>query len=524
MNEILSFKGYYLILLLTYLALSFCFGKNALHMFQQNRYEFKRYTSWLFDFKRFKFSFLYIYILFVLICLIFKIKIVILIFVTLLLAIYLIYQENNTEYIKPLVYTKRVIRQIVVYLILGLALIILLIIYFNVYLNFILCIILPYLLIYLMALITWPFEEFIKKQYQNKAKKILDTFKDLKKIGITGSFGKTSTKNIINDLLKEKYYTLMTPASYNTPMGITKTIRESLKLTHELFICEMGADHVGEITKLMNFVRPQIGIVTSIGPQHLNTFGAIGYIIHEKMQAIEKLPADGLGIINIDNEYINNYQIQNKVNIIKVGIHNENADYLAYDLHYSKNGSTFKLKLDGKAYKFQTVLLGEHNVVNILCGIALAKYLGMENSEIVKAVANIKQIEHRLQLKEINGYTFIDNAFNSNPVGSKRSLDVLSTMPGNKIVVTPGLIDLGKEQAIYNYDFGKYMLNKADFIILVGNTNSGDIKKGAIDVGFNEENIITVSSVKEAFAYIYEHFSKNDTILLENDLPDAFLN
>lgn len=519
------FKSDAILLFISLLALSFVYCKNALHMFQQNRYEFKRYTNWLFDLKRFKLDLLVVYFIFILIAFLLrtKINVIVVIIITIIYAIYTIYKEDKVQYIKPLVYTGRVKRQVVFYTLLMIICDYLLARFVNPYLTFVLAVIMPYLIIYLVALLTWPIEEAIKAKYKNEAMKILRTYDDLKIVGVTGSYGKTTTKNVIKDIIEDKYFTLITPASFNTPMGITRTIREYLKPSHEVFICEMGADHVGEITNLMKFVRPQIGIVTSIGPQHLNTFGSLDNIINEKMQEIELLPSDGLGIINIDNQYIKNYKIRNNCKILTVGIENENADYLAYDLKYSKNGSSFKVKLHGRTYKFNTILLGAHNIVNVLCGIALADYFGIEPKDIVKGVENIKQVEHRLQLKDLGGFTFIDNAFNSNPVGCKYALDVLSMMDGKKIIVTPGLIDLGSKENDYNYEFGKYMKDKADFVILVGEKNSAYVYKGALAAGFEKENILVVNNVKEAFNYIYTHFTKKDTILLENDLPDAFL-
>ena len=162
-------------------------------------------------------------------------------------------------------------------------------------------------------------------------------------------------------------------------------------------------------------------------------------------------------------------------------------------------------------------------MANILCGIALAKELGLSNEEIVRGVGNIKQVEHRLQIKNINGYTFIDNAFNSNPVGCKRSLDVLSLMNGKRVIVTPGLVDLGKEEDNANYEFGKYMNTRADFVILVGEKNTKAIYNGLKDGDFDMNNVKIVSSEKEAFNFVYANFTVKDTILLENDLPDAFL-
>lgn len=228
----------------------------------------------------------------------------------------------KTEYVKPLVYTGRVKRQIVVYAILSFIITFLLTKNLHNYLNLvgIISIYLPYLLIYLVAIITNPIENAIKKGFENEARDILKNDDNLIKVGITGSFGKTTTKNVVNDIISSKYLTLITPASYNTPMGITRTIREMYKPIYQVFICEMGADHVGEITYLMDFVKPKYGIVTSIGPQHLNTFGNLDNIIKEKMKEIERLPKDGVGIINLDNEYIANYKINNTCKVLSVGI------------------------------------------------------------------------------------------------------------------------------------------------------------------------------------------------------------
>ncbi len=507
------------------LVLTLVFSKNAIHMFQQNRYEFYRYTKWLLNWQNWHFSpILILAIIFIILAFAdFAYRDIIVIILAYLGGFYYLYKEKNHEYIKPLVYTARIKRTIIVF---GLfeALLFCLAFIFHIPYGLIAvdAIYGPYLLIYIVALVMLPLEKAVKQHYENLAIKKLRSLDKLKIIGITGSFGKTSVKNIIHDILDESFYTLMTPASYNTPMGITRTIREYLKPIHEVFVCEMGADHVGEISHLMCFVRPQYGIVTSIGPQHLNTFHNMDNIIHEKMQAIELLPEDGVGIINIDNKYIADYHIQNKCRVVTVGIHNEKADYRAENIVFHRRGSSFTVAKDGVSYPFETGLLGEHNIMNILMGIALADIMGIAMEDIVKAVAQIKQIEHRLEIKEINGYTFIDNAFNSNPVSSKNSLDVLKMMDGMRVIVTPGLIDLGHEEARYNKEFGAYMPGRADLVLLVGPLHTKPIYEGLIEAGFNQDKILVFDTVKEAFNYIYMHLNKDATILLENDLPDAF--
>jgi len=517
-----------LLVSIVYCCLSYVYCKNALHMFQQNHYEAYRYFKWLFYKKNLHFSNVLIYfVLTILVSLLVKAKmlnIILNLTITIIFTLYVINLEAKKEYIKPLDVTNRVKRQIGV-LLFVLVTSFLLIEKLTDY-NFICLAIggvyLPYLLIFVMDLISHPFEEAVKKHYENDARKMLRQMDNLKVVGITGSYGKTSTKNIVTGVIGESFYTLKTPASFNTPMGITKTIRESLKPIHEMFVCEISATRVGQVSYLMDFVKPSVGIVTSIGPQHLLTFKSLENIINEKMQMIEMLPNDGLGIVNGDNEYIANYKIKNNVKVLSVGIHNKSVDYLASDIKYSKDGSKFSVNIKGKKYKFETILLGEHNITNLLIAIALADQMGVKIKDIVKNVKGVRQVEHRLELKKINEYTFIDDAFNSNPVGSKMALEVLSMMPGKRVIVTPGLIDLGESENEYNYKFGTYMLDKADYVILVGEKQTAYIYNGLKDSGYNTNNILVVKSAKEALAYIYKNFSSKDTILLENDLPDAF--
>lgn len=512
-----------ILFLCIYLSLSFVYVKTALLSFQQNHYELYRYSKWLFDKKNIRF---YITIPFLVLIFtirtLFKNSNIFILFITLLFAIYQLYKENNKVYIKDLVLTNRVKRQLV-YVVILMSLFILLAKNFM-SLDFLalFVIIVSYLVIYPMALLTMPLENLIKKYYENEARSILKDMNNLIKIGITGSYGKTSTKNIINDIISDDLYTLITPASYNTPMGITRTVREMLKPVHEVFVCEMGADKVGDISYLMEFVKPKYGVVTSIGPQHLNTFRSMDNIINEKMQEIEMLPADGVGFINIDNEYINDYKIKNNCKVVTVGIENEDADLRATDIKYTKDGSSFNVVINNKKYKFKTSLLGKHNITNILIGIAIALELGIDIKKIVKNVSNVRQVEHRLEVKKINNHTFIDDAFNSNPVGSKMALDVLSMMPGKRVIVTPGMIDLGEKEDEINKEFGKYMVDKADYVLLVGEKQTQKILEGLKEASFNENKIIVFKNVREAFNYIYQNFTDKDTILLENDLPDAF--
>lgn len=495
--------------------------KHALHMFQQNRYEAYRYWKWATQ-QGIRQPLIYLGLASILCIIGLYAPLFITSCICGLIGTVLLWKEMHTKYIKPLHITMRVLRQWIVLGGLEILLLVLMIKYSLYFLCGLLIFIAPWILIFVMHILTMPIEALVKKWYLNDAKRKLSQMNGLIKIGITGSYGKTSTKNVIQSMMLEKYHSLMTPASFNTPMGITRTIREYLKPIHEVFVCEMGADHVGEITYLMNFVKPKIGVVTSIGPQHLNTFKSQENIIKEKMQMIECLPQDGFGVLNYDNTFIAQYKIQNSVKVYTYGIQNQDVDFYAKDIQYTPSGSTFTVVNHHEEYTFQTKLLGELNILNILSSIVVARGLFIEWAKIQNAVRNMAPVEHRLQPKLIQGYHFIDDAFNSNPVGSAKALEVMALMPNQRYIVTPGMIDLGPKQEELNYAFGQKMKGCVDVVILVGKNQTKSIYQGLVDSQFDMDHVIIVDHVHQAFQYVYTHATKQDTILLENDLPDAF--
>lgn len=519
----------FILVMFCYMAVSVL---HILHMFQQNRYELGRLNNWIKEQgkrKKIPFQRILISIGAVLLLLIGNetLRLIAVFWFAIAISFIEALQENKRrkKYIKPLHLTARVQRQIVVMVVLNCCWLVLwtvavpslwwcLALVLGMWIN--------WGLVYLMAWITEPIENLVKKHYMNLAKKILKNH-NAKIVGITGSYGKTSCKNILQAILSERFYSLMTPASFNTPMGITITIRNHLKPLHEVFICEMGADHVGDIEFLMDFVGPKYGIVTSIGPQHLQTFKSQENIIHEKMQMIEKLPVDGVGVLNKDNEWIRGYTIANSCKVVWYGIEQEDVDYRAVDIRYSKHGSVFTVvDREGNRNVFETRLLGEHNIANILAAIALGREMGVTYSELQDAVAKVQYVEHRLQLKKMNGLTFIDNAFNSNPVGAAMSLEVMKMMDGKRFIVTPGMIDLGAKQEEMNKAFGSKMKGCVDEVILVGEAQTKPIVEGLKESGFDMNHVQVVKTVKEAFNILWKTATVQDTILLENDLPDAF--
>lgn len=370
-----------------------------------------------------------------------------------------------------------------------------------------------------------PTETFVSNRYINSTRRKLNkkAYKNLIKIGITGSYGKTSTKFILETILNEKYNVLATPESYNTTMGNVKTIREKLKPEHEVFISEMGARYRFDIQEICNFVKPQIGIITSIGPQHLESFKNIDNIVKTKSELLAGLTDDGVVFLpNDDSHCLKLYNKEKRKKYI-YGINDKHADVYAKNIKLNSNGCEFTAVTKNGEIKCVSKLLGEHNIQNILGCISIAIHLGLSNEQIASGVSKIEPIEHRLQiLPNSNGITVIDDAFNSNPVGSKMALDVLKQFDGRKIIITPGMVELGKDEYKYNKEFGRHMAEVIDIAILVGVKRSEPIVNGLKEGEFNDMNIYVVENLDAATKKLNELSRIGDVVLFENDLPDNY--
>jgi len=364
-----------------------------------------------------------------------------------------------------------------------------------------------FFVIFIVNVINIPTEKLVYCYYKERAIKKFRKNANTCVIGITGSYGKTSCKNILYEILNVKYKVLMTPKNFNTRYGLIITINNYLDKFDEVFIAEMGAFKIGSIKKLCKLVKPQYGIITNIGVQHLETFHSRENIQKGKFELVEALPSDGVAILNMD------------------GIDNTLAHVRASDIIMDENGMKFYVifKGDNNKYAFETKLLGYANIYNILSAIALGKYMGMTIYELQLGVKKIKPIAHRLEIKKINDIVVIDDAYNANPIGSKMAIDVLNLMPGCKIVVSPGMIELGIMEDEFNKNFGKYMSKVANYVILVGMKQTQFVYHGLIEEGYEKNNIFIINDVKEAFKII-DNIKVGQTkyVLLENDLPDIF--
>ncbi|NLG24199.1 MAG: UDP-N-acetylmuramoyl-tripeptide--D-alanyl-D-alanine ligase, partial [Clostridiales bacterium] len=343
-------------------------------------------------------------------------------------------------------------------------------------------------------------------------------------IGITGSYGKTSAKFILATILSERFDVLATPGSFNTPMGLTRVIREQLEPHHQVFIAEMGARHAGDIRELVELVRPAYGMITSVGPQHLETFGDVATVANTKFELIEGLPQDGVAFFGADGGEIDKLYERATVEKHRAGLSGGYLSMRAEAIEVGPFGSRFQL-IDslGNRVACETRLLGRHNIANIALCAALARRLGMEMDQIGRGVGRIEPVEHRLQLiPGANGITVIDDAFNANPEGAQAALQVLAAFPGRHLIVTPGMVELGEREEEFNYRFGVQVASCCDIAILVGPRRVGPIQRGALASGMAADRLHVVAGLAEATALLSRIGLPGDVVLFENDLPDNY--
>ena len=425
----------------------------------------------------------------------------------------------------PLVYTMRVKRLFATNILLFIAITVLALLFAGKWAIAIIGVTLVFsnLLMLLANLINTPIEKAINRDYYNDAKRIIESHKGLIIIGVTGSFGKTSTKNYLASVLAEKYNVLVTPGNFNTLLGVIRTIREHLRPYHQVFIVEMGAKQKNDIKEICDLVHPTIGIVTAVGEMHLETFKSVENIQDTKFELINSLPASGLGVINNDSEYIKSYKgIKSPCRIIRYAAEGE-GDYKAANVVYGAGGVTFTLN-GGEQYSSR--LLGAGNLLNILAAIAVADHLGVPVNKQKNAIARLQPVEHRLSMKVANGITVLDDAYNSNPQGAKMGLEVLKNFAvgenNKRIVITPGFVEMGVRQTEANKELGRTIATSCDYAIIVNAVNREAIKSGLEEGGLPAEKYFLADSLNHAHEHLAKILRAGDVVLYENDLPDNF--
>lgn len=369
-----------------------------------------------------------------------------------------------------------------------------------------------------------PVERRIQSGFKADARNVLATREDLAVVGITGSYGKTSVKFVVDAILKRRYSVLPSPGSYNTPMGVCIVVNHQLRPYHQVLVLEMGARYAGDIKELCEIAAPDIGIVTGVGKAHLETMGPIERIAEVKAEIVRHMKPGGPLLLNADDPRALAMRSEARGKVWRVSAEGNEAEIAAVDISYGPSGSTFVVRdEEGNRFTFRTKLLGRHNVLNILFGVAVGRLFGLRLRQMAHAVRGLDPVPHRLQLRREGELTVIDDAFNANPVGARNAVDILGAFEGTKrIVITPGMVELGTEQERENFGLGAYMASRVDVVILVGPRQTRPIYDGLLSAGFVRDSIHVCKSLSEAQNHLAMIAEPGDVVLYENDLPDQY--
>jgi UDP-N-acetylmuramoyl-tripeptide--D-alanyl-D-alanine ligase len=369
-----------------------------------------------------------------------------------------------------------------------------------------------------------PVEASIRNWYVRDARRVLAGFGPTV-VGITGSYGKTSTKFFTAHLLESRYRVLMTPESYNTAMGICRVIREQLGPEHEVLVVELAENERGGFKHLLSLVPCSISIVTSVGLQHLEEFGS-EEDIRRVLRGFVGMPGSGPTVVlNGDDPVLAGIEDVHGKRLLRASASRScSSDLHAESVVMGVDGLSFDIVTNqGDRFACRTTLLGRHNVENILLAVAVARELGVSWNAIQDGVATLQAPPHRLQMMAgAGGVRIIDDAFNSNPAGFAMAMEVLAAFPSRRILVTPGLVSLGDAEDAANIEAGRQAAGAADTVILVGPKKTRPVREGLVMAGFPERSILSARSLEEVTVLMRSLVTPGDTVMFENDLPDTY--
>ena len=377
---------------------------------------------------------------------------------------------------------------------------------------------LPFLMIFIVpfmpiisGLIMLPFEKLNNNRYIKKAIKKINGYNGLKKIIVTGSYGKTSVKNYLNELIKDDYNVVISPASYNTPMGIAMTINDKLNSQTEILIAEAGARHMGDIKEICDIVSPDMVILTGIAAQHIETFKSIENVIATKFEAMEALKDDGIFIINSDNELLLKEADKRNRKYYSAGLNGK-------DVSIDKENIT----IDGEKFSYNTKLLGKHNLSNIAVAALAAYLLNIEPQIVAEKINEITPVPHRLEVIYSNGLTIIDDSYNCNELSAKSAIEAVGEMQGRKGIITCGIVEGGHLQKKLNFELGRQIAEVFDYVCVIG-INADAIREGLYDTKFDSYRVYEIQSVKEGVKILNKYLGNGDALLFLNDLSDNYI-
>lgn len=370
-----------------------------------------------------------------------------------------------------------------------------------------------------------PIQELDNRRFVKRAQEKLAKIDPLV-VGITGSFGKTTTKACVAAVAELRGPAYATPASYNTYLGVVRGINEGLTARHRTLIAEMGAYRLGDVEELCDLVHPTIGVLTAIGPAHLERFGSLDAIEQAKGELAEGVPAGGTFITTADDERCLRTTERTEARVILFSAAgSDRADLTAERIEMAEGTTRFTLRHGAEEVTVRSKLLGRHNVANLLAAAAVGVALDLPLDAIGRALSRVTPPAHRLApiINRQAGVVVIDDAYNSNPVGAAAALEVLGAHEaGRRLLVTPGMVELGDREAEENELFGERAAAVCDLVVLVGEERSKPIRAGLTAASFPDDRIHVVANSSEAEALLAKTTRRGDVVLFENDLPDLY--
>lgn len=382
-------------------------------------------------------------------------------------------------------------------------------------------ILLPLMIALLVGASKFP-SQILKGRLIKKAKEKRKSLKDVLVVGITGSYGKTSMKEYLSHMLSGKLKVLKTDQNTNTEIGIAKAILNNMNESYDVFVVEMGAYKAGEIKKICDIVRPQIGILTGINEQHASLFGSIEKIIKAKYELVDSLPKYGLAVFNGENDYTRRLyekteHIPKRIYALRSFSVGEKPSITCEKIDFSKDGMQFYIRSGEDKVMLKTQVIGHQNALNIAGAALVANELGMGFEEIKKRVSKLPVLEHTMKLHEgINNATIIDDTYSSNPNGISAALDVLDHIKGNKkILVLYPLIELGKYARDVHRRLALKINKVCDLCILTSSDFEREIRKNAPNT-----DVLIVQNPEMIIEKLKKVIREEDVVLLENRVPE----
>lgn len=380
----------------------------------------------------------------------------------------------------------------------------------------------PLLLIAANAVLA-PYERRVQRRYYAQAVRQLARVRPFV-VGITGSYGKSSAKAMLAHILQFHAPTLAATGSINTVMGVTRHIREGLVPGHRFMVVEMGAYAVGSIRRLCDLTPPSAGLITAVGDMHLERFGSTEAIMRAKGELARAVAPGGWLVVNADSP--NALRIARETTHCRVRLYGERApealDTRIEGIRFTRQGTQFVLRTNEGTYACMTPLLGRPIILNLAGAFTLAVAVGVDPEVAIASFRTLTPVANRLEVVEEAGVTWIRDAYNSNQFGFRAALEVAAELPAaRRILVTPGVIELGPEQASVNRALSREAAGVCDRTIVVSGTNRAAFVDGHRDAG-REDRLIAVANRTDAFRWLRENLVEGDTVVLENDLPDLY--